>query len=212
VSLSCYYPPIFPRGQVSCALADEKVFDLCRRQIEWVKETLAPDGYFFVGDEIRCAGWEPSDVKRFRSSGELLAYNVRRCCEIARKAGGDKPLYVWSDMFDPNHNARADYYLVNNSFAGSWKGLDPEVTVMKWGEPEKAAKSLAFFSRRVKRIMIAGFYDGNVEKDRALWAGALGEAPNLAGVMYTTWSGDYSKLEEFARAWWGGARPATERR
>jgi|WetSurMetagenome_2_1015567.scaffolds.fasta_scaffold56102_2 hypothetical protein len=212
VSLSCYYAPIFPRGQVSCTLADEKVFDLCRRQIEWVKETLAPDGYFFVGDEIRCAGWEPSDVKRFRSSGELLAYSVRRCCEIARSAGGGKPLYIWSDMFDPNHNARADYYLVNNSLAGSWKGLDPEVTVMKWGEPEKAAKSLAFFSRRVKRIMIAGFYDENVEKNRALWAGALGEAPNLAGVMYTTWSGDYSKLEEFARAWWGGARPATERR
>jgi hypothetical protein len=115
-------------------------------------------------------------------------------------------------MFDPNHNAREGYYLVNNSFAGSWEGLDPEITVMKWGEPEKAAKSLAFFSRRVKRIMIAGFYDEDVETNRALWAGALGEAPNVVGVMYTTWRGDYSKLEEFARVWWGGGRAATERR
>ena len=172
VSLSCYHPAIFNAGQVSCTLADEKVFDLCRREIEWTRETLAPDGYFFANDEIRCAGWEPSDRKRFRSSGGLLAYNVRRCCEIARRAGGGKPLYVWSDMFDPNHNAREGYYLVNNSFAGSWEGLDPEITVMKWGEPEKAAKSLAFFSRRVKRIMIAGFYDEDVETNRALWAGA----------------------------------------
>ncbi len=212
VSLSCYHAAIFGRGQVSSALADEKIFDLCERQIEWTSETLAPDGYFFAGDEIRCAGWEPSDMKRFRGSGELLAFNIRRCREIAKRAGGGKPLYVWSDMFDPNHNARANYYLVNNSLAGSWKGLDSEVTVMKWGEPEKAAKSLAFFSKRVKRIMIAGFYDEDVATNRALWASAVGEAPNVAGVMYTTWSGDYSKLEEFARLWWGGARAPTERR
>ncbi len=212
VSLSCYHPAIFNAGQVSCTLADEKVFDLCRREIEWTRETLAPDGYFFANDEIRCAGWEPSDRKRFRSSGELLAYNIRRSSEIARSAGGGKPLYVWSDMFDPNHNARADYYLVNNSFAGSWEGLDSDVTVMKWGEPEKAGKSLAFFSRRVRNVMIAGFYDEDVETNRALWASAIGEAPNVAGVMYTTWRGDYSKLEEFARVWWGGARAPAERR
>ncbi|MFA4948762.1 MAG: hypothetical protein WC674_09705 [Candidatus Krumholzibacteriia bacterium] len=212
VALSCYHPAIFGGDQVSCTLADEKVFDLCRRQIEWTNETLAPDGYFLSHDEIRCAGWEPSDMKRFHGSGELLAYNIRRCYEIAKSAGGGKPLYVWSDMFDPNHNARANYYLVNNSFAESWKGLDSEVTVMKWGEPEKAGKSLAFFSRRVKRIMIAGFYDEDVEANRALWARAAPEAPNVVGVMYTTWRGDYSKLEEFARVWWGGARAATERR
>ncbi len=211
VSLSCYHPAIFYGGQVSCALSDEKVFDLCERQIEWTNETLAPDGFFLANDEIRCAGWEPSDVKRFRGSGELLAFNMRRCCEIARSAGEGKPLYVWSDMLDPNHNARGDYYLVNNSFAGSWKGLDPEVTVMKWGEPEKAGKSLEFFSGRVRRIMIAGFYDGDVETNRAAWALAVGESPNVVGVMYTTWSGDYSKLEEFARVWWGGARAAPER-
>ena len=150
-------------------------------------------------------------MKRFHGSGGLLAFNVLRCREIARRAGGGKPLYVWSDMFDPNHNAREGYYLVNNSFAGSWEGLDPDVTVMKWGEPEKAAKSLAFFSRRVKKVMIAGFYDEDVKANRARWASALGEAPNVVGVMYTTWRDDYSQLEEFARVWWGGAREASER-
>jgi len=211
VSLSCYHPAIFYGGQVGCTLVDTQVFDLCERQIEMTRETLAPDGYFLSHDEIRCAGWEPSDVKRFRGSGDLLAFNFRRCCEIARRAGGGMPLYVWSDMFDPNHNAREGYYLVNNSFAGSWEGLDPDVTVMKWGEPEKAAKSLAFFSRRVKRVMIAGFYDEDVETNRARWAGAAGEAPDLVGVMYTTWSDDYSQLEEFARVWWGSGRAPTER-
>jgi hypothetical protein len=211
VSLSCFHPAIFYRGQVSCTLSDEKIFDLCRRQIELVRETLAPDGYFLSHDEIRCAGWAPSDVKRFRSTGELLAFNIRRCCGIARSAGGGKPLYVWSDMFDPNHNARGDYYLANNSFAGSWKGLDPDVTVMKWGEPEKAEKSLAFFSRLVKRIMIAAFYDEDAAANRAAWAPALDTAQRVDGVMYTTWTGDYSQLEKFAGLWWGGGRPETER-
>jgi hypothetical protein len=211
---------------VSCTLSDEKIFDLCRRQIEWARETLAPDGYLFAIDEIRCAGWEPADRKRFRSSGELLAYNVRRCTGIARTAGGGKPLYVWSDMFDPDHNARKDYYLVNNTFAGSWKGLDRDVVVMKWGLPEKAAESLEFFSRHVDDVMIAAFYDEDVTKNRAAWGnvagaargvggetpGARGSAPNVAGFMYTTWRGDYSKLEEFARLWWGGASEGRERR
>jgi hypothetical protein len=211
VSLSCWHPAIINKGQVSCTLSDEKIFELCRRQVEWVSGTLAPDGYFFVCDEIRCAGWEPADTKRFRSSGALLAGAMRRCVEIARSSGGGKPLYVWSDMFDPNHNARGDYYLVNNSFAGSWKGLDPDVTVMKWGEPGKAEQSLAFFSRLVKRIMIAGFYDEDATANRAAWAGALETAQHIDGVMYTTWTGDYSKLEEFARLWWGGGRPEAER-
>jgi hypothetical protein len=233
VSLSCYHTPIFHRGQVSCTLSDEGIFDLCRRQIEFVRETLAPDGYLLANDEIRCAGWEPADRKRFRSSGELLAYNTRRCAEIARSAGGGKPLYVWSDMFDPNHNARKDYYLANNTFAGSWKGLDRDVVVVKWGLPEKADASLEFFSRHVDDVMIAAFYDEDVAKNRAAWANAagaamgvagetpssrgaapaaVGAAPNIAGFMYTTWRGDYSKLEEFARLWWGGASEGRERR
>ncbi len=223
--LSCYNTPIVHSGQVSCTLADEKIFDLCRRQIELTRETLAPDGYMFAIDEIRCAGWEPADRKRFRSSGELLAYNMRRCAEIARAAGGGKPLYVWSDMFDPNHNARKDYYLVNNTFAGSWKGLDRDVVVVKWGLPERAAESLEFFSKHVESVMIAAYYDEDVAANRAVWAnvagaapgsgetpGAPGAAPNVSGFIYTTWRGDYSKLEEFARLWWGGGREAREQR
>lgn len=212
VLLSCWNTPIFHGGQVSCTLSDEKIFDLCRRQIEWARETLAPDGYLFAIDEIRCAGWEPADRKRFRSSGELLAYNVRRCTGIARTAGGGKPLYVWSDMFDPDHNARKNYYLVNNTFAGSWKGLDRDVVVMKWGLPEKAAESLEFFSRHVDDVMIAAFYDEDVAANRAVWANVVSGASNIAGYMYTTWRGDYSKLEEFARLWWGGASEGRERR
>jgi hypothetical protein len=203
LELSCYHPAIFYDGQVSCTLDDERVFELCSEEIARTNEALSPDGYFLLHDEIRCAGWEPSQEKNFRSSGELVAFNIRRCYEIAAGAGGGKPVYVWSDMYDPHHNARANYYLVKNSISRSWEGLDPSIVVMKWGLPEKAARSLEFFANRGNRLMIAAFYDEDVEENHAAWAPAVERAPQLEGVMYTTWRSDYSKLEEFAKIWWG---------
>lgn len=201
--LSCYHAAIFYSGQVACTLDDDRVFELCSEQIARTEEALSPDGYFLQHDEIRCAGWEPSQEKNFHRSGGLFAFNIRRCYEIARDKGGAKPVYVWSDMYDPHHNARPGYYLVNGSISKSWEGLDPNVIVMKWGLPEKAARSLEFFANRGNRLMIAAFYDENVEKNHAAWARAIEGAPQLDGVMYTTWRGDYSKLEEFAKVWWG---------
>jgi hypothetical protein len=54
--------------------------------------------------------------------------------------------------------------------------------------------------------MIGAFYDGDVEGEHALWMNAVRETPTVDGVIYTTWRNDYSKLEEFARVWWGGGR------
>jgi hypothetical protein len=105
-------------------------------------------------------------------------------------------------MYDPYHNAHANHLLVNGTIAGSWEGLDPRVTVMKWGLPREAARSVVFFSRRGNRLMIAAYYDEDVEKDYHAWEGAA-RAPDVIGVMYTTWQNDYSDLEKFARAWWG---------
>jgi hypothetical protein len=203
VRLSCYHPAIFYGGQVSCTLDDPEVFRLCSEQIARTRETLSPDGYFLAYDEIRCAGWEPSRRGDSRGAGALLASNFSRCCDIARSGGGNRPLYVWSDMFDPYHNARDDFYLVNGSFSKSWEGLDRRVVVMKWGEPEKAARSIEFFSKRGNRVMIAAFYDEDVGENRTAWARAVSGAPRLDGVMYTTWRADYSRLEGFAKAWWG---------
>ena len=39
-------------------------------------------------------------------------------------------------MFDPNHNAHANYYLVRGDLTGSWKGLDNDIIVVPWLEDE----------------------------------------------------------------------------
>jgi hypothetical protein len=203
VYLSCYHAAIVYDGQVSCSLSDPEVFALCAEQLKRTEEALSPDGYMMSHDEIRCAGWEPAERTNFRTTGEVLADNVRRCCDIASREARGKPLYVWSDMFDPNHNAHADYCLVNNTIAGSWKGLPSEVTVVKWGDRVDAAAGLRFFAGRGNALMIAAFYDGDVEKDYINWRTFAEGVPGIVGVVYTTWRDDYSNLERFAETWWG---------
>ncbi len=205
VFLSCFHPVVFYAGQTPCTLDDPDIFERCAEEIRRVDEILAPDCWFMSHDEIRCAGWEPRR-HGYRGPAGLLAFNIRRCYDIATAEGGGRPVFVWSDMFDPYHNARGGYYLANGSLSGSWNGLDPRVIVMKWGEPGDAAKGMRFFARRGNRMMIAAYYGEDVTENRRAWLEAARGVPGVEGVMYTTWWDDYSKLEEFAEAWWGGAQ------
>ena len=77
------------------------------------------------------------------------------------------PLYIWSDMFDPYHNAIDDYYFVEGSIAGSWAGVPSKVTVMNWNL-SNLKNSLTWFSGlnsqqpTAYRQIIAGYYDSGV--------------------------------------------------
>lgn len=199
VYISCYHAAIVHAGQIGCSLNDPGVFSLCEEQVRRIGEVLDPDGLFMLYDEIRCAGWEPSRADSFPTSGALLAAAVERCTQIA--AGiGKRRVYVWSDMFDPHHNARSDYYLVANTLERSWEGLPPRVVVMNWnGTPE----SLEFFAGRGHRQMLAAYYDGDPAADHRRLERASRGVRGVTGVMYTTWRNDYSDLESFAEIWWG---------
>lgn len=202
VFLSCYHPALVYDGQVNCSLGDPKVFELCRTQIDYTEAALQPDGYLMSHDEIRCAGWEPDEIKDYKSSGELLAYNIKTCYQIIRDAAGKKPVYVWSDMFDPHHNARREYYLVNNTLEGAWEGLDKNIVILKWGEGETAESGLKFFADRGHTQMIAGYYDSDVESNFNLWNKAMRDIANVNGILYTTWQNEYTDIEAFASTWW----------
>lgn len=186
VLLSCYHAALVYGGQVNCSMDEPKVFELCRLQMQKTVEALDPDGFFMSHDEIRCAGWEPRQIEQYKNADELFAYNIRQCFEIANDAGGGKPVLVWSDMYDPNHNAHDNYYLVNRTIAGSWEGLDSRIIIMKWGGGKIARPGLQFFAERGHQQMIAGYYDGDVAADHRMWMEAAEGLPNIIGVMYTT--------------------------
>ena len=111
-------------------------------------------------------------------------------------------MFVWSDMFDPYHNAVDDYYLAHGTLKGSWLGLDRDTIIVNWNSGA-AEKSLDFFAKRGHKQILAGYYDAPVANITA-WMKQARASGSLAGVMFTTWVGNYTDLEEFARVAWGG--------
>lgn len=206
VLASYYHTAIIHSDQVMCCMAEPKVYDILRWHLAEVHKNLQPDGYFLSHDEIRVQGWDASCEKSGKTPAQLLADNVRRCVELIRAEDAGKPIYVWSDMFDPFHNARPNgkYYLVRGEgpWHGSWEGLPPEVIVMNWNSNPKVRRdSLRHFAQRGHAQMLAGYYDGPVAAIQG-WLADARAAGHVTGVMYTTWRHNYQDLETFARAAW----------
>jgi len=205
--LVSFYSPgiVYVKQQVTMSMSDPVVFDYMEQEMKWVSRVWNSPCYFLNYDEIRSGGWEPQPGGAQLTPGELLAKHITRAVEIARKHAGDARLYVWSDMFDPHHNARAlgegeYYFLVNGSWYGSWEGLPQDVIIYNWGGRLSMRDSLKWFADRGHRQVMSGF-----PPER--WLEAAEGLPGIVGISYTTWTSDYSGMKAFfdaVREW----RPA----
>ncbi len=193
--VSFYHTAIIYDGQVCCSLVSDDLFKHLQTQVEWIHKYWQPKRYFMQHDEIRVAGHD--ELAQGRTSGKLLAENARRCQQVIRSINPKAEIVVWSDMFDPYHNARDNYYLAQGTLKESWQGLDPSVGIINWNGG-KAKESLAFFSERGHRQIIAGYYDGNVKTSFERWHQSAKDVKGVQGYMYTTWRNRYDDLEAFA--------------
>lgn len=200
--VSWYHPILTHENQVMCCLTEPKVYELLRDQAKRVNELLKPTTFFMSHDEIRVAGWCRACRQAGQTPGAILADNTRRCVDILKEINPKARIVVWSDMFDPNHNAVDRYYLVNGSWTESWKGLPADVTIANWNGG-KAAASLKWFADRGHSQIIAGYYDGDLN-DFKKWREAAKGVPNVTGFMYTTWENKYGLLEAYGKAMTGG--------
>jgi hypothetical protein len=199
LKVSFYHTVVIYGDQVSACLRHDEVFHWMEEEVVLLKKYLAPKKYFMSHDELRVAGQCGLCKSDKVTAGQVLAENVRRCAAIIRRAEPDAEIFVWSDMFDPNHNAVDKYYLVGSTLAGSWEGLDPAVRVMDWYF-EMRDKSLAFFAGRGHRQLMAGYYDtSDLKANVDGWRAAAAKVAGVEGLMYTTWENKYKDLEEFAR-------------
>lgn len=189
-------------GQVMICPSEPKTLDLLRDQARRMHELWHAKAYFMSHDEIRCLNQDESCKSRQLSPGQILADNARACVRILKELNPTGRIYVWSDMFDPNHNAKAgSYYLVRGDLTGSWEGLDKDVIVAAWYF-DKRAESMQFFAARGNPVLIAGYYDGPVGQIRQ-WIDAVPAKSDFRGVMYTTWQQKYGDAEAFAEKAWG---------
>jgi hypothetical protein len=149
-------------------------------------------------DEFRTLGLDDACRHAGKTPGEMLADNARYCRGLLKP----KATYVWNEMFDPHHNAvPGPYYLVNGPWTGAWEGLEKDVVIVNWNYG-KRDESLNFFAYRGHRQVVAGYYDGG--QDTKKWVASAGKVKGVVGYMYTTWRGDYSKIEAFAKECRGG--------
>jgi hypothetical protein len=188
-------------GQMNVCLAEPKVYDLIREQVQWMKDNVQPDMYFMGYDEMRFSGWDDSCVKTGKTPGQLLADSVSKVIRIIKEVDPGKPIGTWNDMFDPYHNASPDmkqkqYYMVKGKspWAGSWEGLSSDVLIFNWRQNKM--EGVKFFADRGNQQVLAGYYDHD-PKRIVEWLAMAKDTPNIVGVMYTTWKNDYSQIGEY---------------
>jgi CubicO group peptidase (beta-lactamase class C family) len=208
--ISWFHSATIYNDQKICSVQEPRVFDLMDEQIRKTVKVWPTGALFMNYDEIRIGGWEVQPRGENIGLGQMLARHVTKGVDIIRKQAPGTKIYVWSDMFDPHHNAfpydepafskeKQFYYLCNGNWNGSWEGLPAEVSVMNWNGTENASQSLRWFAGRGHRQVIAGYYDGDSRQNIRMWLKAMEGVVNVDGMMYTTWQSDFKRMPGFFR-------------
>jgi hypothetical protein len=197
--VSYYHAHIVYDGQVCGTASDLEFQRLLDDQIANMTR-MFPDADFMMShDEYRVMGWTPANIPSLSKDappGAILSHNVKHCSEQLLAKSPKARVAVWSDMFDPHHNAVDQYYLVNGSLRESQ--APSNVRIMNWNFG-KREESLNHFAKRGHSQVLAGYYDSD-PKQIQRWLDTVVDLgiPKVQGVMYTTWRRNYSDLEEFA--------------
>lgn len=195
--VSWYHPHVIYDGQVCGCVTEPEFVNLLRRHAADVEKIFPGTDRMMSHDEWRVMGWDESFQQAGKTPGEIVAQNVRLCAQILRDQHSHRRVFVWSDMFDPHHNAIDNYYLVHGDLSGSWNGLSKDVIIMNWNFGVRE-ESLKFFDERGHKQVLAGFYDADAGQiGKWLESVRKNQVSNVIGVMYTTWQQDYSQLKEF---------------
>jgi len=192
---SWYHAVTVYDDQAAICLSEPATQALLLDQAQRMQAAWGARGYFMSHDEIRVMNWCAACQARHLDAGPMLSNNVHACASILRQVNPGGRIYVWSDMFDPNHNAHANYYLVRGDLTGSWLGLDSDIIVVPWDYSTRAA-SLGFFAGLGNRQVIAGYYDSDPNLVTN-WLNAAVPYAGISGVMYTTWIPNYANLSAF---------------
>lgn len=204
--VSYYHPIIIYEDRITGCISEPQVFDSWREEVKKADALFHPAGFLMSHDEMRVMNQCALCQSKGMTPGELLAWNVRQAAQIIRDTRPDAEIWVWSDMFDPMHNAVEHYYAVNGSLTGSWKGLDKDVGIVNWHGGLKG-KNCRFFADLGLRQVLSGYYDHDEDGGGiAEWLANTKGIPGIVGAMYTTWEDKYGAMDAWAhRAW--GAKP-----
>ncbi len=207
VALDSYAVTVLPGEQVGMCLTEQGTLDWLKSNAQAINAMLPADaGIMMQYDEMRQMNSCGSCRAKGLTPGQLLAWHVQQSTNLYQSVHPGTPLYVWSDMFDPFHNAKDNYFYVEGDISGSWEGLSSSISVMNWNLGN-LPNSLTWFSGlnpaqpTPHQQMIAGYYDnGNGAWSAQTELAQASGIPGVTGLMYTTWGDDYSQMAQFAAA------------
>ena len=194
LKVSWYHPMIIYQGQVGSCMAEPAIYEIAEKAAKAMIERFKPRRVLLNMDEIRTAG--TCHACGGKNAAKLLGQSVMRIARILRKYSPDLEIYIWSDMFDPYHNARPRYFHVEGDYSGSWQYLSRDIVITIWGGKLRA-KSFEFFKSEGFQVMGACYYDAKNLDEVKEWVEAGREYGNVRGFMYTTWDRKYDLLPGF---------------
>jgi len=194
LKVSWYHSMVIHESQVTVCMGEPALYEIFDHEAKLLNEKLKPRAVMLNMDEVRMGG--TCKACEGRNMAQLLGECVTRQAAALRKHNPGVRVYVWSDMFDPNHNAKEQYYLVNGSYAGSWNHIPKDLVIAVWGgEPRE--KSLKFFAEEKFQTLVACYYDADNLEDVKGWLKLAETVPGVRGSMYTPWLKKYELLEQF---------------
>jgi hypothetical protein len=194
--VSYYHGTTIYDSQVTVCLSEPKAHEIWDKNARLVHDLLAPRKYMMSMDELRMANSCETCKRRGLSTAELVGTETTRQFNAIRAINPKADVYVWSDMYDPNHNARNHYYLAEGDMTGSWKYLPKEIKIVCWYY-ERRNLSLAHFSQLGFQTLAGAYYDADNLDNPKGWLESLDQTPGAIGIMYTTWQRKYSLLPDF---------------
>ena len=201
--VSYYHPIIVYQDRITSCLSEPKIFTDWEAEVKRINDLVHPAAFLMSHDELRVVNQCALCQSKQMTPGELLAWNVRKAAQIIREVRPDAGIWVWNDMFDPQHNAVDRFYAVNGSLQESWKGLDKDVGIVNWHGGLKG-KNCQFFADLGMKQILSGYYDGDEDGSGiAGWRDNAKAVPGIVGAMYTTWEDKYGAMEAWARKAWG---------
>jgi hypothetical protein len=194
--VSYYHGTSIYNDQVCVCPSEAKVREFWQQQFPLIEKYLAPKRYFLDIDEVRAFNRDESCRCRKMSAAAILGEVTQWLYKQVHTVNPEAEIVVWSDMFDPHHNAVKEYFLVDGSLENTSKYLPADIGIVCWYF-EMRRNSLDFFSGHGFKTIGAAYYDTDNLKNAEGWLTALDTTPGAEGIMYTTWKNKYALLAPF---------------
>ncbi|MBR0226258.1 MAG: fibronectin type III domain-containing protein [Thermoguttaceae bacterium] len=175
-----YYEPTpnqYNPQRYSVCLSEEGLYDLMEESVSVIQEVFSPKTWFIGFDEVTIGGTCQTCLSTELTTAQIFGRSVTEQCNIIRNVKNFDPesnIVVWSDMFDPNHNAKgADepYQYVSGSLENVVDYIPNDLIIACWYDgsnrdelalsavQDRAEKTLRFFSEKGFRTISSCYYD-----------------------------------------------------